>query len=98
MCDCLVAAPPETRDGTALFAKNSDRHQHECQPFAQFPGAFHAPGSTTRCTHLEIPQVAETYAVMGHSPWWVWGVEQGANEHAVAIGNETVFSREPLEE
>ena len=63
------------------------------------PGArIHAPGSTVRCTHVEIPQVAETYAVMGHSPWWVWGFEHGVNEHAVAIGNETVFSKEPVEE
>lgn len=97
MCDCLVAAAAETRDGTALFAKNSDRHAHECQPFEQAPAAFHAPGSTVVCTHVEIPQVAETYAVMGHSPWWAWGFEHGVNEHAVAIGNETVFSREELE-
>jgi len=98
MCDCLVATAPETRDGTALFAKNSDRHAHECQPFLQSPGSFYASGSTLRCTHLEIPQVGETYAVMGHSPWWIWGFEHGVNEHAVAIGNESIFSREPLEE
>ncbi len=98
MCDCLVATAPETREGATLFAKNSDRHAHECQPFLQAPAAFHAPGSTVLCTHVEIPQVAESYAVMGHSPWWSWGFEHGVNEHAVAIGNETVFSREELEE
>jgi dipeptidase len=98
MCDCIVAVADETRIGAALFGKNSDRSEHECQPFAQFPAAFHAPGSAVPCTHIEIPQVAETYAVMGHSPFWVWGFEHGVNEHAVAIGNETVFSRESLEE
>jgi len=98
MCDCIVATAPETRDGIALFGKNSDRHERECQPFLQSPGSHHAPGSSVACTHVEIPQVAETYAVMGHSPWWVWGFEHGVNEHAVAIGNETVFSKEPLEE
>jgi dipeptidase len=98
MCDCLVAVAPETRDGTTLFAKNSDRSERECQPFLQSPAAFHAPGSMAACTHVEIPQVAETYAVMGHSPWWVWGFEHGVNEHAVAIGNETVFSKEELED
>lgn len=98
MCDCMAAVAAETRIGTTLFAKNSDRNERECQPFVQAPAAFHAPGSTVRCTHVEIPQVAETYAVMGHSPWWVYGFEHGVNEHAVAIGNETVFSKEPIEE
>jgi len=98
MCDCLVAVGPATADGVTLFAKNSDRKALECQPFLQFPAAMHPPGSTVRCTHIEIPQVAETYRVMGHSPWWVFGFEHGVNEHAVAIGNETVFSKEPVEE
>lgn len=98
MCDCLVAVGAETATDVTLFAKNSDRKSRECQPFLQFPAAMHPPGATVRCTHLEIPQVAETYRVMGHSPWWVFGFEHGVNEHAVAIGNETVFSREPVEE
>ena len=98
MCDCLVAVGPETAGGVTLFAKNSDRKALECQPLVQVPAAMHPPGATVRCTHVEIPQVAETYRVMGHSPWWVFGFEHGVNEHAVAIGNETVFSKEPVEE
>jgi dipeptidase len=98
MCDSLVAVGGETAAGVTLFAKNSDRKAGECQPFVQFPEAMHPPRSVVRCTHIEIPQVAETYRVMGHSPWWVWGFEHGANEHGVAIGNHTVFSNEPIEE
>jgi dipeptidase len=98
MCDALVAGREHTRDGVLLFAKNSDRKALESQPFLQFPAAAHPSGSRVRCTHLEIPQVAETYRVMGHSPWWVWGFEHGVNEQAVAIGNLTVFSKEPVEE
>jgi len=97
MCDTLVAVGAEARMGTTLLAKNSDRPPDECQRFLQFPAAFHAPGSSVRCTHREIPQVAETYAVMGHSPWWVWGFEHGVNEHGVAIGNQALFLREPVE-
>ena len=97
MCDSVVAVGAETTSGISLFAKNSDRQAWECQPFVQLPEAHHPPRSTVRCTHVEIPQVAETYRVMGHSPWWVWGFEQGVNEHGVAIGNHTVFSNEVLE-
>ncbi len=59
---------------------------------------MHPRGASVACTHVSIPQVAETYRVMGHSPWWVWGFEHGVNEHGVAIGNQTVFSKEPVEE
>jgi dipeptidase len=97
MCDALVAAGDETADGVTLFGKNSDRHRGECQPLLQFAEASHTDKSKVRCTHIEIPQVAETYRVLGHSPWWVWGFEHGVNEHAVAIGNLTVFSNEPVE-
>jgi secernin len=98
MCDSLVATRANTRAGSTLFAKNSDRKQGECQPLLQFPAAMHPRGAQVGCTHIAIPQVAESYRVMGHSPWWVWGFEHGVNEHGVAIGNQTVFSKEPVEE
>ena len=98
MCDSFVAVGSETAGGLTLFAKNSDRTGGECQPLLQFPEAWHPAGAKLRCTHIEIPQVAETYRVMGHSPCWVWGFEHGVNEHGVAIGNLTVFSNEAIEE
>ena len=96
MCDSLVAVASETAGGATLFAKNSDRKAGECQPLLQFPEAFHPTGARVRCTHVEIPQVDHTLRVLGHSPWWVWGFEHGVNEHRVAVGNLTVFSREPV--
>jgi dipeptidase len=98
MCDSFVAIGANTRTGTTLFAKNSDRKRGECQPLLQFPAALHPRGALANCTHIAVPQVAETYRVMGHSPWWVWGFEHGVNEHGVAIGNQTVFTKEPVEE
>ena len=98
MCDSLVATGAHTRSGTTLFAKNSDRKSGECQPLLQFPAAVHPRGAQVGCTHIAIPQVGETYRVLGHSPWWVWGFEHGLNEYGVAIGNQTVFSKEPVEE
>ena len=95
-CDTMVALGPATRDGVTLFAKNSDRPPRECQRIVQLPAARHSPGARLRCQYLDLPQAAETHAVIGSQPFWLWGLEHGVNEHRVAIGNETVFAKEPL--
>lgn len=95
-CDSLVALGSATADGAVLFAKNSDRPAAEPQPLVQRPARRHAPGSTLRCTYIEIPQVAETARLIGSRPYWCWGFEHGLNEHGVAIGNHTVFSKDSL--
>ncbi len=95
MCDTLVAIGNSTAHGTVILAKNSDREPNEAQTLTHVPRAQHAPGSTVRCTYLEIPQARETNEVLLCRPFWMWGAEMGANEHGVAIGNEAVFTREP---
>jgi len=97
MSDSVVAVGEHAAAGVTLFARNSDRRADECQPFLQFPEASHPPEALLACTHIAIPQVAETYRVMGHSPWWVWGFEHGVNEYAVAIGCQRVFAKEAIE-
>jgi secernin len=95
-CDSLVALGTATADGSVLFAKNSDRPAQECQPLIQVSRRRHEAGVRLRCQYIEIPQVAETAAMIGSQPFWLWGFEHGLNEHGVAIGNHTVFSKEPL--
>jgi secernin len=95
-CDSLVALRHATADGTVLFAKNSDRPASECQPLLQRPRQSYASGARLRCTHIEIAQATETARLIGSRPFWCWGFEHGLNEHGVAIGNQTVFSRDPL--
>jgi secernin len=95
MCDTMVALGNVTVDGSVILAKNSDRPPNE----AQYP--FYAPRmqhseEVVRCTHIEIPQVEETFAILLSRPFWIWGGEMGVNEHGVAIGNEAVWTREPL--
>jgi secernin len=97
MCDTLVAVGEAIADGTVILAKNSDREPNEAQVLTYVPRARHEPGTTVKCTYLEIPQVPETYEVLLSGPFWLWGGEMGANEHGVAIGNEAVFTKEPYD-
>jgi len=92
----MVVLGPHTRAGATLFAKNSDRAPRECQPLAQAPHRTWPSGVTAHCQYLEIPQSAQTAAVIGSRPFWLWGFEHGLNEYGVAIGNEAVLTREML--
>lgn len=97
MCDTLVAVGEATQDGAVILAKNSDRQPNEAHVLEHVPGARHEAGSTVRCTHISIPQVAETNEVLLSRPFWIWGCEMGVNAQGVAIGNEAVFTKEPYE-
>jgi dipeptidase len=95
-CDSLVALADATADGATLFAKNSDRPAAECQPLVQLAAARYAPGTRVRCQYIDLPQVPETARVIGSRPYWLWGFEHGVNEHGVAVGNHTVFTKDAL--
>ena len=97
MCDCAVALGSVTARRSTLFGKNSDRERDEAQPLRSLPATEHPLGSQVRCTYIEIPQVRETSAVLGSGPFWLWGLEQGVNQHGVVIGNESVWTHEELE-
>ncbi len=94
MCDTLVALGNSTADGSVMLAKNSDRAPNEAQVPVYIPRTRHSE-PTVKCTHIEVPQVAETFAVLLSRPFWIWGGEMGANEFGVVIGNEAVFTKEP---
>ena len=93
VCDTLVSITP---DGV-LFAKNSDRDPNEAQIPRWYPAVDHGsvPGDVD-CTWISVAQVEHTHAVLLSQPWWMWGAEMGTNEHGVVIGNEAVFTNQPL--
>lgn len=94
-CDTLVYVRAETGGHgplCTLFGKNSDRPSDEVHEVIYVPAAMHAEGSTVRCTHIEVPQAAQTHAVVLSRPAWLWGCEMGSNEFGVVGGNEAVHS------
>ena len=97
-CDTWVAIGNSTRDNSVIMGKNSDRPSPEAQPLVYHPRYTYASGEMVRCTHIEIPQVEETYAHMGSKIWWTFGYEHGLNEWGVAIGNEAEGSKEPSQD
>ena len=92
-CDTMVALPDATTTGTTVLGKNSDRPVFDCQPLVRYPGQKHAPDASVKLEYRTIPQVPETYATIGSSPYWCWGYEEGINEFGVAIGNEAIFTK-----
>lgn len=92
-CDTWVALPDSTESDFTIFAKNSDRLLFDSQPLIFHPRKKWPQGSEIDLGRLTIPQVEETYASVGSSPYWCWGYEEGINEYSVAIGNEGVYTR-----
>ena len=96
MCDTFVALGNASKDGNVIFGKNSDRPFDEIQLIVYAPQKKHEKGNILKCTHIEIDQVQETNAIILSQPWWMWGAEMGANEYGVVIGNEAVYTHEPI--
>ncbi|MHA1341895.1 MAG: C69 family dipeptidase [Promethearchaeota archaeon] len=96
MCDTLVALGSATEDGRTIFAKNSDRPSDEVQLVVFVPEKKYKKGEKLKCTYISIPQVEKTAAILISQPYWMWGAEMGINEYGVAIGNEAVWTTQPL--
>jgi secernin len=96
MCDTFIALGSATADGGLVFGKNSDRPADEKQVPVHLAARRYGPGVGLRCTYIEIPQAAETYALVLSQPTWMWGAEMAVNDHGVVIGNEAVWTTAPL--
>lgn len=92
-CDTWVAVKGSTQSGFTILAKNSDRTLFDCQPLLFHPRQTWKKDAEINLGRINIPQVTETYATLGSSPYWCWGYEEGINEFGVAIGNEGIFTR-----
>ena len=80
MCDTWVALPDATLAQKVIFGKNSDRPIFDCQPLLLYPRRAWPAGSSVELEYLALPQVELTYAMLGASPSWCWGYEEGIHE------------------
>ena len=96
MCDTVVAVGNSTKDKSIIFGKNSNRVPNEAHNIEYIKGKKHRPNTKVKCTYISVPQVEQTYDVLLLKPFWMFGCEMGANEHGVTIGNEAVWSKEPI--
>ncbi len=87
----FVAARADAQLGTTHFGVS---RRGEGAALRQYAPAWHAPGARVACAGREIPQVGETYGVLGVHSAEGWGLESGVNEHALAVGGETLSTRE----
>ena len=88
MCDTMGFF----HEGSAIFAKNSDRSPNEPQVLEYIPAKDHEE-TELKVTYTTIPQVPHTKAILISRPVWLWGAEMGVNEDGVCIGNEAVFTK-----
>jgi secernin len=84
-CDAVVALGRATVDGNTLFGQNTDRPAGECQTLLRVPGRAFTPGE--KVAGLEVPQVRQTFTVLGNQPTGAWGFTHGVNDQHVAIGH-----------
>ena len=98
MCDTYVSLSTWSKNGNVIFGKNSDRLDSEVQLITSVPRKVYPKGEEVKCTHISIPQVNETAAIIISQPYWMWGAEMGANEYGVTIGNESIQTRESLKD
>ncbi len=96
MCDTYVSLSESSKDKSVIFGKNSDRNLSEVQLITYKARKKYSNGTNVKCTHISIPQVSETAAVILSQPYYMFGAEMGANEYGVSIGNEAIKTREPL--
>jgi hypothetical protein len=62
-----------------LLAKISDRPARECQPLRYWPRRQSSATSSLRLAYLEIPDVRQSWAHLGGSPYLVLGARARTN-------------------
>ncbi len=91
--DMVVALPPATTDGVALFGQNCTRPAAQGVALRREPGQAHPHGVQMRLKNITLPQARQTYTVVGVQAGGDWGFLGGVNEQHVAVGQTPIRTR-----
>ncbi len=91
--DMVVALPPATMDRVALFGQNCTRPTSQGVALRREPGRAHPHGESARFANLTLPQVRQTFTVLGIQTAGSWGFLGGVNEHHVSVGQTAIRTR-----
>src|SRR5262249_4309138 len=84
--DAIAALGRATLNGHMLFGHNCRRAADELLEFGHIAGHSHAPEEKVETCRLALPQVRETYMLLGVQTRGEWGLHHGVNDQGVAAG------------
>lgn len=93
--DMVVALKEASANGASLFGLNHYTDSDRQQAVHLVPGQMHDLGEVSHTSHLALPQVRQTFSVLGVQSIDRWGFTHGVNEHRVTIGITDWKSRLP---
>jgi secernin len=84
--DAIAALGRATLNGHTLFGHNCRRAADELLEFCHIASRSHAPEEKVETGRLALPQVRETYRLLGVQTRGEWGLHHGVNDRGVAAG------------
>lgn len=84
--DMVVALKEASANETTLFGLNHHAAPSQRHSLQVVPGHLHEPGQIVPIANLFLPQVRQTFTVMGMQAHEDWGFPYGVNEHRVTAG------------
>ncbi|MBM4069140.1 MAG: hypothetical protein FJ271_09380 [Planctomycetes bacterium] len=93
--DMVAALGAATANGMAFFAANCHGPALQCPALRRIAGKSFALGETLSTQFIQLPQVRQTFSILGSQPPGTWGLSHGLNEHHLAAGCANWDSRIP---
>ncbi len=84
--DLVVALGRATVNGQTLLGQNCHGAPGGHPSLLHVPGKAFTPDDAVDTAHVRLPQVRQTFTVLGCRPHGTWGYQFGVNDHQLAVG------------